>query len=563
MSDHRSTPDSSISIRQIARCAAAAFLAAVLVLCCGVPSASALWPPLQDYTLTPDTYYATQLQMKVFDPQDSAWHIYTTPTAPSGFCYWDYEHHDGVVSYTLVDRSTLMWRRDVYAATYDPGDKQWRVYTSPDMSPDYTYWEFSNAGGVFAFTRVDRMTLIQRDFVYALTYDPASGQWRLSQSTQVASGYTYWELTNTTGVVAYTRIDRPTLTKRDYLYALVYDAGDAQWHSYTSPLGSYYILDSVQNSTVYYTLTGQSRVLGYHHDTHSWSVGGPTPPTAHYVTKPTSGMPPLWVWFTDMSIAGASWNWTFGGAGSSSARSPSFTFTSPAFYSVNQAVSGPAGSDQQAISVQVGTSPALFVSPSTLTFDADAGGTNPASQAVEVSNGGTIPFDFQATENTSWLSISPSTGGPLPPTRALTVSVDIAGLTPGTYETDVTVTAPGAASSPQSIHVVLQLAMPVGVDSEDNAVPSRLALRVSSRNLSPSLATIEYDVPQSALVSIVVYDATARQVTELVRGLHAPGRYTTRWNGRSARGVEVASGIYFVRLEAGGRVQTRKIVLTR
>jgi hypothetical protein len=70
-------------------------------------------------------------------------------------------------------------------------------------------------------------------------------------------------------------------------------------------------------------------------------------------------------------------------------------------------------------------------------------------------------------------------------------------------------------------------------------------------------------VPQSALVSIVVYDATARQVTELVRGLHAPGRYTTRWNGRSARGVEVASGIYFVRLEAGGRVQTRKIVLTR
>ena len=66
-----------------------------------------------------------------------------------------------------------------------------------------------------------------------------------------------------------------------------------------------------------------------------------TAPVAHFVAQPNLGKKPLWVWFTDMSIAGANWNWNFGDSTSSTSRSPYHNFTSTGEFQVSQQISGP------------------------------------------------------------------------------------------------------------------------------------------------------------------------------------------------------------------------------
>ncbi|HET8677833.1 MAG TPA: hypothetical protein VFO63_18680, partial [Blastocatellia bacterium] len=64
--------------------------------------------------------------------------------------------------------------------------------------------------------------------------------------------------------------------------------------------------------------------------------------------------------------------------------------------------------------------------------------------------GGTL--NWTASDNATWLSVSP-TSGTAP--SAVTVSANIAGLTPGTYNGTITVTATGATNSPVGVPVTL------------------------------------------------------------------------------------------------------------
>ena len=41
------------------------------------------------------------------------------------------------------------------------------------------------------------------------------------------------------------------------------------------------------------------------------------------------------------------------------------------------------------------------------------------------------------------------------------------------------------------------------------------------------------------------------------------GNYTRDWSGKNNNGLSVASGVYFVRMEAGGFKDVRKLVLLR
>jgi len=99
------------------------------------------------------------------------------------------------------------------------------------------------------------------------------------------------------------------------------------------------------------------------------------------------------------------------------------------------------------------------VSPSALTFSFLAG-SRPSSQPIALNNATTGPAAFSASAGAeSWLSVTPATGT-APPLRitSLSVTVNPAGLTPGTYVGTVTISDSAAKQFSVSITVTVNSA---------------------------------------------------------------------------------------------------------
>jgi hypothetical protein len=100
--------------------------------------------------------------------------------------------------------------------------------------------------------------------------------------------------------------------------------------------------------------------------------------------------------------------------------------------------------------------PSLNATPSSLTFTASVGAANPPSQTISISNtGGGSALSWTASSSASWLTIS-ATSGTTP--SIITVSANMSGLASGTYSGTITITAPGAPNSPQTVPVSLTVA---------------------------------------------------------------------------------------------------------
>lgn len=106
------------------------------------------------------------------------------------------------------------------------------------------------------------------------------------------------------------------------------------------------------------------------------------------------------------------------------------------------------------------------VSPSTLTFNATQGKANPSGQVIEIANTGRSPLNWTASVDSSWLSAAPGKGTVANgQTAQVTVHVNTAGLTPGSFNAKITISATGSSAtqvqgSPQIVSVTLTVAQP-------------------------------------------------------------------------------------------------------
>jgi endonuclease/exonuclease/phosphatase family metal-dependent hydrolase len=75
--------------------------------------------------------------------------------------------------------------------------------------------------------------------------------------------------------------------------------------------------------------------------------------------------------------------------------------------------------------------------------------------------------------------------------------------------------------------------------------------------------TIRFDVARPAHVTITVYTVQGRAVRHLLDRDVDEGRHEIVWNGRSDTDQEMASGVYFFRMETGSMSQTRRMTLVR
>lgn len=79
---------------------------------------------------------------------------------------------------------------------------------------------------------------------------------------------------------------------------------------------------------------------------------------------------------------------------------------------------------------------------------------------------------------------------------------------------------------------------------------------------SPS-TSVRFVIPARAHVDLAVYDVAGRLVRRLVDGELDGGEHAVAWDGRDAAGADVASGVYFCRLNALATTQTGRMALVR
>jgi hypothetical protein len=95
----------------------------------------------------------------------------------------------------------------------------------------------------------------------------------------------------------------------------------------------------------------------------------------------------------------------------------------------------------------------LEVQPDSIVYYTNLGGGNPPDDSAYVMNVGFGTFQFTVAETLAWLSVSPQSGGPVPPTARLTVSVHNSLLGVGTHSGFFNVIASGVVGSPQTVIV--------------------------------------------------------------------------------------------------------------
>ena len=91
------------------------------------------------------------------------------------------------------------------------------------------------------------------------------------------------------------------------------------------------------------------------------------------------------------------------------------------------------------------------------------------------------------------------------------------------------------------------------------------ALRVHPFAPNPTnrFTQFQYELSQPSGVRITIYDVTGRLVRTLVDSWQAPGVHPVAWDSRDNRGLEVPSGTYFMRIQAGALRHGNKVVLLR
>ena len=99
-----------------------------------------------------------------------------------------------------------------------------------------------------------------------------------------------------------------------------------------------------------------------------------------------------------------------------------------------------------------------------------------------------------------------------------------------------------------------------GVDNLNgtDGLPTVYSLSQNYPNPFNPTTTIKFGIPQAGDVSLVVYDILGRKVAELLHGNLAAGYHTVNFNASN-----LASGVYFYRIEAGNFVSVKKLMLLK
>ncbi len=106
--------------------------------------------------------------------------------------------------------------------------------------------------------------------------------------------------------------------------------------------------------------------------------------------------------------------------------------------------------------------------------------------------------------------------------------------------------------------MLVRLGYPTGVEDLPIPVPENISLLANYPNPFNSSTMIEFTLDKSQFVMLTVYDLLGREIRTLLEGERSAGNHKISFDATS-----LSSGVYFYRLRAGDRVETKRMVLLK
>ena len=104
-------------------------------------------------------------------------------------------------------------------------------------------------------------------------------------------------------------------------------------------------------------------------------------------------------------------------------------------------------------------------------------------------------------------------------------------------------------------------------ETEDSIIPVLSVVNYPNPfyygNTRSETVNVSFNVPQADQVKLSIYNIKGQKVIDLVDDHYQPGRHTVNWDLKDNRDHDIASGVYFSRIEAGGKMSHAKMVIIK
>jgi len=171
------------------------------------------------------------------------------------------------------------------------------------------------------------------------------------------------------------------------------------------------------------------------------------------------------------------------------------------------------------------------------------------------------PFYYNGTNllieicfnNASYTSNTTVNGTAITPQRNVHQHSDLS-----TGDGCVGITSPGTTyTTLPNICIVINPG-PMGITNLNNEIPTTYALSQNYPNPFNPITKINFALPKQGFVTMKIYDVLGREVKTLVNEVKTPGNYIVEFNAN-----ELASGVYFYKIEVNGFVDVKKMMLIK
>ncbi len=98
----------------------------------------------------------------------------------------------------------------------------------------------------------------------------------------------------------------------------------------------------------------------------------------------------------------------------------------------------------------------------------------------------------------------------------------------------------------------------IGIEPISTNIPADYKLYQNFPNPFNPVTNIKFDLPRSSFIRLEIFDEVGRVISTLVNEKLNGGTYLVKWDGSN-----FGSGAYFVKLESGNKMITKKIILIK